>query len=70
MKERGTFIQRDCPTYGPATLLAPWIHMSGTPTEIHDVAPKLGQHTDAILQGVLDLSSDEVADLRAANVVR
>ena len=70
VKERGTFIQRDCPTYGPATLLAPWIHMSGTPTEIRDVAPKLGQHTDEILQGVLGLKPDEVTDLRAEDVVR
>ncbi len=70
VKERRSFIQRDCPTYGPATLLAPWIHMSGTPTEIHDPAPTLGQHTDSILEDILGMNADEVASLRGESVVR
>ena len=31
IKERRAFIERDHPTAGPTTLLAPWIHLSKTP---------------------------------------
>ena len=45
------FIERDHPTAGPTTLLAPWIHMSQTPASIRDDAPAIGQHTDEVLGG-------------------
>jgi crotonobetainyl-CoA:carnitine CoA-transferase CaiB-like acyl-CoA transferase len=70
VKERGVFIQREHPTNGSVTLLAPWIHMSGTPTEIHDVAPTRGQHTDEILRDILGLEAVEVDELRAEKIVR
>jgi len=70
VKERGAFIQREHPTNGAITLLAPWIHMSGTPAAINDVAPTRGQHTDWVLKDVLGLNPDDVADLRAENVVK
>ena len=34
IKARQAFIERDHPTAGPTTLLAPWIHLSKTPASI------------------------------------
>ena len=48
IKERKAFIERNHPTAGPTTLLAPWIHMSKTPASIRSDSPALGQHTDEV----------------------
>jgi crotonobetainyl-CoA:carnitine CoA-transferase CaiB-like acyl-CoA transferase len=70
LKARGAFRHIDHPTNGPATLVNPWIRMSGTPASIRSESPVLGQHTDEVLTTVLGLSGDEVATLRAGAVVR
>jgi len=70
IKERRAFIERDHPTAGPTTLLAPWIHLSKTPPSIHDDAPVIGQHTDEVLGGLLGLTRGELSDLRAQGVVK
>jgi len=69
IKERRAFIERDHPTAGRTTLLAPWIHLSKTPTSIHHDAPAIGQHTDEVLGG-LGLTTADLADLRAQGVVK
>ena len=69
IKERRAFIERDHPTAGPTTLLAPWIHLTKTPTSIHHDAPTIGQHTDEVLSE-LGLTRAELSDLRAEGVVR
>ncbi|MCY4488617.1 MAG: CoA transferase, partial [Deltaproteobacteria bacterium] len=70
IKERNAFIERDHPTAGPTTLLAPWIHMSQTPASIRDDAPAIGQHTEEVLGGLLGLTEAELADLRNTAVIR
>jgi len=70
IKVRQAYIKRRHPTAGPATLLAPWIHMSKTPTEIRADAPTLGQHTDEVLGGLLNLTAAELSDLRAQGVIK
>lgn len=70
IKERRAFIERDHPTAGPTTLLAPWIHLSKTPAAIHDDAPAVGQHTDEVLGGLLGLTAAELSDLHAQGVVQ
>ena len=70
IKERKAFIERNHPVAGPTKLLAPWIHMSKTPTSIRDDAPLLGQHTDDVLGNVLGLSAAQLSELRAANVIK
>jgi crotonobetainyl-CoA:carnitine CoA-transferase CaiB-like acyl-CoA transferase len=69
VKAREAFIQREHPTAGPLTLLAPWIRMSETPTAIQQVSPTVGQHTDEVLSGLLGLSSDAISELRAQNAI-
>jgi crotonobetainyl-CoA:carnitine CoA-transferase CaiB-like acyl-CoA transferase len=70
IKARHAFIERDHPTAGPTTLLAPWIHLSKTPASIRDDAPPLGQHTDEVLGKLLSLSAAELSDLRAEGVIK
>jgi crotonobetainyl-CoA:carnitine CoA-transferase CaiB-like acyl-CoA transferase len=70
IKVRQAFIERDHPTAGPTTLLAPWIHLSKTPASIRDDAPSIGQHTHEVLGGLLGLSKVELGDLRAQGVIK
>jgi crotonobetainyl-CoA:carnitine CoA-transferase CaiB-like acyl-CoA transferase len=70
IKERQAFIQRNHPTAGPVTLLAPWIHMSKTPPTIREDSPALGQHTSEVLSGVLGLGTAELDHLRSQGVVK
>lgn len=70
IKARQAFIERDHPSAGPTTLLAPWIHLSKTPASIRDDAPALGQHTDEVLGKLLSLSTAELSDLRALGVIK
>jgi formyl-CoA transferase len=53
------------------TLLTPGvvIKMSDTPGGVRTLAPELGQHTDEVLTSLLGLSPDDVAELRAAQVI-
>jgi crotonobetainyl-CoA:carnitine CoA-transferase CaiB-like acyl-CoA transferase len=67
---RQAFIERDHPTAGPTTLLAPWIHLSKTPASIHNDAPALGQHTDEVLGRLLGLTPAELSALRTDGVVK
>ena len=70
IKARQAYIVRDHPTAGPATLLAPWIHLSRTPASIRADAPAIGQHTDEVLGGILSLTPSELADLRAQGAIK
>jgi crotonobetainyl-CoA:carnitine CoA-transferase CaiB-like acyl-CoA transferase len=70
IKERQAFIERNHPTAGPTKLLAPWIHMSRTPASIRTDSPALGEHTDAVLSGILGLNAADLADLRTQGVVK
>jgi crotonobetainyl-CoA:carnitine CoA-transferase CaiB-like acyl-CoA transferase len=70
IKERRAFVERNHPTAGPVTLLAPWIHMSKTPASIRTDSPALGQHTDEVLGGILGLSSAELRDLRGDGAIK
>jgi crotonobetainyl-CoA:carnitine CoA-transferase CaiB-like acyl-CoA transferase len=70
IKARQAFIERDHPTAGPTTLLAPWIHLSKTPASIRDDAPALGQHTGEVLGRLLSLNAAELSDLRKQGVIK
>jgi crotonobetainyl-CoA:carnitine CoA-transferase CaiB-like acyl-CoA transferase len=70
IKARQAFIERDHPSAGRATFLAPWVHLSRTPASIRDHAPAIGQHTDEVLGGLLSLTPAELSDLRAQGVIK
>lgn len=47
----------------------PMPRMSETPGRIASLGPGLGEHTDEVLSGLLGLSDEELADLRARRVI-
>jgi crotonobetainyl-CoA:carnitine CoA-transferase CaiB-like acyl-CoA transferase len=69
IKARRAFVEREHPTAGHVTLLAPWIHMTETPSGIRSVAPLVGEHTAEVLGGILELTPDEIETLRAQSVI-
>ncbi|MES2187887.1 MAG: CoA transferase [Pseudomonadota bacterium] len=57
------------PTRGPVVLPGWPVKMSNSPTPPVSCPPLLGEHTDAILGGVLGMGADEIRAQRAARVV-
>jgi crotonobetainyl-CoA:carnitine CoA-transferase CaiB-like acyl-CoA transferase len=70
VKARHAFSSYEHPVAGSIDLLNPWIRLSDTPASIRTMAPKLGEHTEDVLTGVLGMTSGEAEDLRASSVVR
>jgi crotonobetainyl-CoA:carnitine CoA-transferase CaiB-like acyl-CoA transferase len=54
---------------GQMKLVASPLRLSATPPEYRNAPPLLGEHTDEILSGVLDLSAAEIGRLRGDGVV-
>ncbi|MGH7073353.1 MAG: CaiB/BaiF CoA transferase family protein [Stellaceae bacterium] len=70
VKAREMVVKMDHPAApAPIDLIANPIKYSATPIAYRDPPPLIGQHTDAILRELLDLSEAKIADLRARGVV-
>ncbi len=65
LKERGHWTYLDHAEMGPTVYNALPVQMSGAECKPHRPAPLLGEHTDEVLHEKLDLSSEEIAALRA-----
>ncbi|WP_369134031.1 CaiB/BaiF CoA transferase family protein [Modestobacter sp. I12A-02662] len=55
--------------YGEVAMPAVVPRLSATPGSVRRPAPRLGEHTDAVLTELLDLSPQEIDDLRSAGVI-
>jgi crotonobetainyl-CoA:carnitine CoA-transferase CaiB-like acyl-CoA transferase len=66
---RGHFVDVPTPEGATVRLDGPAVLLSDTPAAVGGPGPLLGEHTDAVLAGVLGLSHDDIAALRAAGVV-
>jgi CoA:oxalate CoA-transferase len=67
--ERGMIVEYDHPEVGKVRLPGNPIKMSGMSGTISNPAPRLGEHTDAILSQVLALSADEIMSLRRQGAI-
>jgi benzylsuccinate CoA-transferase BbsF subunit len=68
LRGRGIFVELEHPEVGVRTHVGvPW-QMSGTSCAVERPAPLLGQHTDEVLRGVLNMSEAEIAGLRERGV--
>ena len=66
---REMVVDTDHPVLGKIPIVNRSIKFPGDPQPVPTAPPVLGQHTDAILQDILGLTSDQIAALRAAKVV-
>jgi crotonobetainyl-CoA:carnitine CoA-transferase CaiB-like acyl-CoA transferase len=69
VQARGMRLDLPHPVAGTVASIASPIRYSGTPIEYGNAPPVLGQHTDEILRGMLGFSSEDIARLRAVNVL-
>ena len=67
--EREMIVEYDHPDVGKVRLPGNPIKMSGVSGTISKPAPRLGEHTDAVLGGILGLSAEAIAKLRRAGAV-
>jgi crotonobetainyl-CoA:carnitine CoA-transferase CaiB-like acyl-CoA transferase len=66
---RGMKVELEHPLAGKVPLVASPMRFSATPLEFKAPPPTLGQHTDEVLRGVLDMSDADIAQLRGAGIV-
>jgi crotonobetainyl-CoA:carnitine CoA-transferase CaiB-like acyl-CoA transferase len=66
---RGSIVEVDDPELGPIKQQAPVPRLDRTPLNVAGGAPRLGEHTDEVLGGLLGMTSDEISNLRAEGVV-
>jgi crotonobetainyl-CoA:carnitine CoA-transferase CaiB-like acyl-CoA transferase len=69
VQARGSIVEVDDPELGPVKQQAPVPRLDRTPLTVPSGAPRLGEHTDEVLTGLLGLSPAEIAELRADGVV-
>jgi len=69
VRARGMQISLDHPAAGPVPLVGSPLRFSDTPVEYRLPPPQLGEHTDAVLAGLLGKTTAEIAALRAVGVV-
>jgi len=67
--EREMIVEYDHPDVGKVRLPGNPIKMSGMTGTISNPAPRLGEHTDAVLSQLLSLSPDEIASLRQQGAI-
>lgn len=66
---RGALVEMDHPRAGKVTITNVPMRLSKTPGSIRTPAPRLGEHTDEVMRGFLDMPADRIAALRAAGVL-
>ena len=58
------------PVHGTLRMVASPMRFSDTPVRFPETPPRLGQHSHQVLQSVLGLGDEEIADLSARGIVR
>jgi benzylsuccinate CoA-transferase BbsF subunit len=69
VKERQAFVQVDHPVLKHDWVIAPPWRLSETPATIRRPSPLLGEHSQAVLEGLLGLSCEEIRRLEDEQVI-
>jgi len=68
--EREMIVEYDHPDVGKVRLPGNPIKMSDVTGTISKPAPRLGEHTDAVLSRLLSLTADQIASLRQQGAIK
>jgi crotonobetainyl-CoA:carnitine CoA-transferase CaiB-like acyl-CoA transferase len=60
---------REHPSAGQIRLVGPAVKLSRTPAKIQSPPPLIGEHTDAVLKRLLQLSDEQIQALRREQVI-
>ena len=69
VSQRGMVVEMDHPLYGKTRTLGTPIKMDGAMGLEVTPAPRLGEHTDQVLTGVLKYSNVKIVELRATGAI-
>src|SRR5439155_26900522 len=69
VRARDAIVAIDDPVLGPVRQQAPVPRLDRTPLEVRRGAPRLGEHTDAVLKQLLGMEDREIDALRADGVL-
>jgi CoA:oxalate CoA-transferase len=69
IRHRKMLVEVDQPGLGKVRIAGSPIRLSETPGEVYAPAPRLGQHTEEVLQGILRYSTEEIESLRREGVI-
>ena len=69
VRHREMMVELDHPTAGRIRLPGIPVKFAGTPARVQGAPPNLGQHTDEVLQDVLQLSPAAIRELRASGAL-
>lgn len=69
LKERGVFQQVDHPVLGKDWVIGPPWRFSETPAAVRKASPLLGEHNNAVFEGLLGMSAEEIRRLEQDGVV-
>lgn len=69
VEERDMIVEYDHPDVGTVRMPGSPIKMSEVPGPISRPAPRLGEHTDAVLKGLLSLSAEQITGLREKGAI-
>jgi crotonobetainyl-CoA:carnitine CoA-transferase CaiB-like acyl-CoA transferase len=69
LKARGMIVETEHPLAGPLRLIGNPIKFSRTPVEHYAAPPLMGQDSDAVLDDLLGIGPERLAELRARGVI-
>jgi crotonobetainyl-CoA:carnitine CoA-transferase CaiB-like acyl-CoA transferase len=69
LKQRGMIWTTDHPTAGKVRSIGNPIEMTGTPFAPPSPAPRLGEHTEAVLENLLGFSAEKIAALKEQGTI-
>ncbi|KJS00773.1 MAG: succinyl-CoA:benzylsuccinate CoA-transferase [Peptococcaceae bacterium BRH_c4a] len=69
LNARGNWVYLDHPEMGLSAYNNSPLVMSRTPAQLHSPAPLLGQHTEEVLKGLLQMSDDEFNSLKTEGIL-
>ncbi|MFT3800540.1 MAG: CoA transferase [Burkholderiaceae bacterium] len=68
-KARGVLVDMDHPSVGPVKIVGVPMRLSKTPGSVRTPSPKLGEHTEQVLNEMLGLSAAQIDELRKAGAL-